>query len=499
MATSYITDFIQSLGPEEVKIVKEYVYKSNEKSASNGNKIGKLLDILVNDPDKEFMDRELSSFLASNTSTLRVLKSRLFDKAKEALVFDKHFENTRIFNYRERTVFILKKRILLIKSLYRNQSQKRIQNTIALISEIIKIARENQVYDVLVETLIFQKHITGIRNGYQEYERITTEIEFYNYCFKSVQYAFDCYYKLILSNNTQTPFTEKELKEHIEKSIKQMKMDFKKTKAQEVNYFLHIFQMALYEYQKDFRQSIVYCKKLLTLVKKNNILYSRDRVGFALANLTQFNVLIGNYKEASVHTKNAQKFHLKNSLNHLILKEQEFYSHLYGRNNKEATKCIQEMLLHSFADTGGFRKSKFIYYQGCLLFASKQFKAALQLLNKSLDIEKDKAGWNISLRILITMIFVELNKAGETSTSIATLRKHIERTSKVKEIKERDLLILKLLRELEKDGFKRNEKNKIAVKLLATLSDKNKPAAWNYFTPELIPFHEWVMTLPTKK
>jgi hypothetical protein len=125
MATSYITDFIQNLSLEEVKIVKEYVYKSGEKSASNGNKVGKLLDILVSDPDKQYTDKELSALLSSSIATMRVLKSRLFDKAKEALVTDKHLENTRVFNYKERVVFILKKRILLIKSLHRNQNQRR--------------------------------------------------------------------------------------------------------------------------------------------------------------------------------------------------------------------------------------------------------------------------------------------------------------------------------------------------------------------------------------
>jgi hypothetical protein len=150
------------------------------------------------------------------------------------------------------------------------------------------------------------------------------------------------------------------------------------------------------------------------------------------------------------------------------------------------------------ADAKVYHKSKFIYYEACVLFATNQFKPALQLLSKSLKIEKDKAGWNIGIRVLMAMVFIELNKIGEASTCIATLRKHIERISKRKEIKERDLLILKLLRELEKDGFKRNEKNKTAAKLFAELSDKNKPTAWNYYTPELIPFHEWAKTLPEK-
>ena len=98
----------------------------------------------------------------------------------------------------------------------------------------------------------------------------------------------------------------------------------------------------------------------------------------------------------------------------------------------------------------------------------------------------------------MVITFIELDKKEQAITALQSLRKHIERNNKNKEIKQRDILIFKLLRELEKDNFKRNEKNKKAAQLLAELSDKTKPTAWNYFTPELIPFHEWVMTLPVK-
>jgi hypothetical protein len=128
----------------------------------------------------------------------------------------------------------------------------------------------------------------------------------------------------------------------------------------------------------------------------------------------------------------------------------------------------------------------------------KKNKEVLQLINKSLKIERDKAGWNIALRVLLVMNFVELFKLKEASTSIISLKKHIERNNKITEIKQRDISILKLLNELEKDDFKRNEKNKKVVKLIDDLSNKTGPIAWSYYTPELIPFHEWVLELPVK-
>jgi tetratricopeptide (TPR) repeat protein len=157
------------------------------------------------------------------------------------------------------------------------------------------------------------------------------------------------------------------------------------------------------------------------------------------------------------------------------------------------------MLEHSMADTGGYRKSKFIYYEACILFATKQFKEALQLLNKSLEIEKDKTGWNIALRILNIMVFIELSKINEASRSLEALRKYMERLTKSDEVKERDILIIKLLREIEKDGFRFDPKNANAAKMLKELSEKDKTTSWNYYTPELIPFHEWVKGTAVKQ
>ena len=53
---------------------------------------------------------------------------------------------------------------------------------------------------------------------------------------------------------------------------------------------------------------------------------------------------------------------------------------------------------HKLVDSGIFVRSKYIYYQSALLFAERKYKLVLSLLNKSLEIEKDKTRWNISLR-----------------------------------------------------------------------------------------------------
>jgi hypothetical protein len=499
MAAIHIVKFIQSLNDKEIQVIDDHIQSIYLLSGSNAaeSKQLKLFRYITANSERLLTDSELSKHVS--TSNLASLKYLLTEKIYDALLLNKHIENEAIFNPSDKVVFILKKKILLIKSLYKTLNQGRIETINFLLSETIKLAKENEVYDILVEALIFQKYLKGIRIGMTEFESINDQIVFYENCLKCVRNANDAYYRLILNREFIKSFTERELEKHLKFSIGQMEADYKKTKSQEVNYYLHILQIALYEHEKNYRQAITYCKKLLLLIKKSSVSYTRGRIGFAMANLSLFNVLIGNYREAALHAKNAQQFHIVNSFNYLVLKEQQFYAYFYAGNYKEATSCTEEMLEHSMADTGGYRKSKFIYYQACVLFATKQFKDALQLLNKSLEIEKDKTGWNIALRTLNILVFIELSKINEASRALEALRKYMERLTKSDEVKQRDVLIIKLLREIEKDGFRLNQKNANAVKMLKELSEKNKPTSWNYYTPELIPFHEWVRDTASKR
>lgn len=499
MAAIHIVKFIQSLNEKEIQVIDDHIQSIYLLSGSNAgeSKQLKLFRFITSNKDRIVTDSELSKHVA--TPNLASLKYLLSEKIYDALLLNKHLESNAVFSPREQIVFALKKKTLLIKSLYRTLNQGRIETLNFMLAETIKLAKENEVYDVLIEILIVQKQLKGMRTGILEFENVNDQIIFYDQCFKSVQNANDAYYRLILNQEFINSLSKKELDQHIRNSIKQMELDYKKTKAQEVSYYMHFLQIALYENEKNFKQAIIYCKKLILMVKKSKVLYSKDRIGFAMANLTQFNVLIGNYKEASSNAKNAQQYHIQNSFNHLTLKEQEFYAHFYAGNFKEALKCTDEMLQHSMADSGGYRKSKFIYYEACVLFATKQFKEALQLLNKSLEIEKDKTGWNIALRTLNILVFIELSKINEAGRALEALRKYMERLTKSDEVKQRDILIIKLLREIEKDGFRLNAKNANATKMLKELSEKNKPISWNYYTPELIPFHEWVKDTAPKR
>jgi tetratricopeptide (TPR) repeat protein len=492
MANPHIISFIRGLSAAERRLVEEHLSKSQALFEESNHELMELKlfkFILVHESDI-ITDEEI----INETSSKRVtdLKNNLFQKVLEALTLDKYITNSTLFNEHDRIFFQLKKKLLLCRITLRTANQKKTEALNVLLDEIIDKAKSFEIYEVLIEALRIRKYFGGIRQGSDDFEKIAKELEFYEYSNKAVFDSADNYYLLILNNDFVKSLSAKEVNKHIADSIKRMENDFKKTKSEQVNYYLHIMKFALCETRKDYKGAIKYCEQLISILKKEKAVFREERMGYAYTNLCQYHTYLGKTSEALKEAKKAQQYYLEDSFNNAIAKELEFYTNFYCELFTDSNKCLNSLLSHSRIDTGEFRRSKYIYYRACVFFAEGNYKEALSLLNESLEIEKDKTRWNISLRILNIMIFIEMDKINEAFTSLESLRKYMERTSKTEEVSPRDILIVKLLRELEKSGFEWETENKTTAGMLKQLSEKDSETSWEYFSSELIPFHEWV-------
>ncbi|MGQ0827541.1 MAG: tetratricopeptide repeat protein [Bacteroidota bacterium] len=492
MANFYIIKFIQNLSTVEISIIREHLKNIRTLFPSENKEIKevKFFEYLMANKYKSITDIDIAKEI--QTTDVRHLKHNLYNKVTEALIFDKYISNSDTFNEYDIISFRLKKKLLLFKIQLRVLNQGKTEALNELLNEIIDTAKEYEVYDVLAETLTAKKYFKGIRSGIKEFEKINDEIIFYDYCNKVVYRSSDYYYRLILNNDFIKTFSKKELDTYFEECIKQMEDDYKKTKSQQVNYYLHIIYFAKCEREKNYTQAIGYCNMVISMLKKSKAIYRKERMGFALDNMCQLKIQIGDYKTSAIDAKNAQEYYIKNSLESIISKEQEFYAYIYDQNIPQAFRCIEELLAHSLVDTGEFRKSKYLYYQACVLFISTKYKEALDLLKMSMEIEKDKTRWNISLRILNIMIYIELGKTDEAERALESLRKHVERISRENEVKPRYILIVKLLKKLEKHRFICDPFNPEISKMLKELSKKNSSASWEHNSSELVLFHKWL-------
>ena len=477
MSYPYIEGLLKNLNEHEQSSILDYFNSSgSEKAPVSLNYLSALFHKETN---------------ASETPKINnTLRSRLFDKTIEALTTQRHISNKALFNEHEQLVFLLKKRILHFRILFKSPNPGKVNSLKSILNGIIKDAKENEIYDVLIEALILKKYFIGIRSGKTEFERIHKEILFYEQAYHSLLFASDSYYRFILSTKLLKSFSDFNYRVLLTKCIRKIKADLIKNRSQQVNYYLHILLLIYSERNKKYTLAVKYCKKLIAIVSGSRIVYRKERLGFAYDNLSQYKTFTGNFNEAAKFAKQAQTYYSINGIDYLVSKEQEFHVYFYHGKYEKAIVCSNELVEHPLSDVGKFRKSKFVYSQACVYFAQKKYKNALALLKKSLELEKDKTRWNVSLKILYVMIFIELNKTDEATNALESLRKYMARNKK--DMKLRDVKIVKVLREMEKNDFVLNEKNQTIKKLWKELAASKTKISWEFYTPELNPFHKWL-------
>ncbi|MBL0328990.1 MAG: hypothetical protein IPP64_06150 [Bacteroidetes bacterium] len=478
MPSPYIEDLLSNLNLSEKKSISHFF---SNKGNSDELLVRKYIEVSTI-PNSEPINKKINY----------TLKSRAFESITDILTSNYHIQNKENFASHDQILLRLKKKILLARILSKNLNQGKTAPFKTILNSIITEAEKNEVYEVLIEALLLKKYYFALKEGVHQFQKLDEKISYYEMCQKRAYFANDCYFKIIFNNNLLKIKNDRLFHNYILRSIRQLKLDYQKYKSQQINYYLHIILMYYFEKQKKYVLSAKYCKLLLNIVKNSPIVYREERLGNILINLSQYRTFTENYNEAVKYAKESQKHYLENSNNYLTSKDQEFTIYFYHKKYEKATECMKELLTHKLIDSGQFNRAKYIYYQSALLFAQKQYKQSYALLNKSLEIEKDKSRWNISLRITNIMLCIELNKINEASRLLESLRKYVERHEKTSEIKQRDLLIVRTLRELEKDGFNYDIKNKEVTKMIKILSQKDKPTSWEHYSPELIPFHEWL-------
>lgn len=477
MPSPYIDDLLKNLNNSEKKSIE---YHFSVKSTSEELLLRKYIDAIV------------KSSTSSNNNTNRMLKSRAFDQVNDILISDYHIHNKGNFAPHDQILLRLKKRMLLARVLSKSLNQAKTAPFKTILNIIINEAEKNEVYEVLTEALQLKKYTFSLKEGASEFKKIEKKIAHYDMCQKRIYFASDCFYNIVINSNLLKFKNDRLFHNYIVRSIRIIKKDYKKYKSQQINYYLHLILLFYFEKQKKYHLCAKYCKLLFSIVSNSSVIYREERLGFTLINLSQYKTFTENYNDAAKYAKQAQRYYLENSNSYIVSKEQEFNIYFYHAKYEKASECIKELQNRLIVDSGQFTKSKYTYYQSALLFAQKKYKQSYTILNKSLEIEKEKSRWNISLRIMNIMLCIELGKIDEASRLLESLRKYVQRHTKASEIKQRDILIVKVLREMEKQGFNYDKNNKVISKMIKELSQKGKPTSWEHYSPELIPFHEWL-------
>lgn len=479
MANHFIDNFLKNLNASESAVITRYL-KNNISNAEESKTFEVFQKLTSGEPVRY-----------ENKAALNKIKSRILEKSLDAIILGDEHARKSLCEF-DQIQFKLKKQIIQYKQLEKTVNDNNMEVINHLLNEVIRESKKYEMYPLLTEALISKKYLKAIRNNRNEFEILNKEIAFYEICSRALYRVNDNYFRLVSETGASRTLKNTEITKWLSRTIKETEKDFRITKAQQVNYYLHIFRFAFYERKKQYKKAIAECKKLIPLLKKYPAIYKTERVGNTYNNLALFSGHLHDYKNALKYVK-AARIHFKpGSLNSIITAEHYFLINFYAGNYTNAEEIINVILENSKTNLGEFRKDKYIYFKSCFSFSQGRYKEALYLLKIPLEIEKDKCDWKIAVSILTILSYIELNKTAEAARTLEALRKYIERNLKDGKIKERDLLIVKALREMEKNSFEYDPKNTALAKIIKQLSAKDTAVSWEHYTAELIPFHEWL-------
>lgn len=358
-----------------------------------------------------------------------------------------------------------------------------------LYEELIKTCKKYEFYNELLEVLYLKQSYLGLYKSMKAYEGMISEIEHFEGC-RSALIKMKHYQQMYLSSanfkgaSANHPVPDRNM-------IDWLKKLYKPTKSANILYFLLLIKIYYYQKQEKFGKAKYIFEELIELVKNNPAVHVRRRLGTLYLNISEMCIYLDEFEEALKLTYKAQENLNANSYNFALSISLQFYSYFYSGKYMEAESVMSDLILNHGSSLAPFIKSKYVFMQLCALFYLKKHKEIFRRLSEISEIEIDKEGWNIGVRIFIVMHYIERGFIDLAETSLEAIRKHIERTAQLQSITQRDKYIVAILKDLVKNELNFENVYKKRKKEFSLLQSKKSNLSWKYFTHEVIPFHEW--------
>jgi len=460
-----------------------------------------------------------------------ILKSALKEKTLDFLLTDISCDKKQELDEADYAIIKMKKKSAQFQQLY--YSKKRNLLFYSLLDEIIFLSKEYEQYSLLVEHLRLKKALVSWKKGKEEFRKVSEQMKKYFLFNEIVNKAEHYYYELNMMNEYCGKQDVEMKQQFLKKAIIGLQDGYEQTKSALVNYHLKFLEIEYYQMQNNYSKGRSVCLEWLDVVRKNKSVYRRQRVGVVYDNLSRCEFYMGHYRQAREWAREAQKHFNAGSENYCIALEQEFYALFAMEQYGEAITIAEKMISSATRkELGEFRDAKYHYLLANALFKKERFREALNLLSTERSLSQDKAGWETGARTLKIMTLIEMNLWDEASLAVHSLKQFFHYTEKNgTPVSPRDKKILNLLLIAERKGFMFTLLNGSADKYMNALSPtppnkvtesvilrtalpiregekkyKSSPSAgenisspdgrgqegaWQPFTHEVIPFHEW--------
>jgi tetratricopeptide (TPR) repeat protein len=475
---------VSSLNEDEVKTLQRYLHCFDTVNESHEPKGERLLNLIIHNNAAE-----LKLFEKKFTKpAFSMLVLRLYDKVLDTLTFDVNIKRADSYSDIGIARMTVRKRILYTQAL---GAKKQFLENISLYQKIIHTSKEFEFYDELLIAMYELQNLYGAMSKLADYENVDKEIQHYEEVRLQVKKAFQIYNKFMLEKSLNPE--NGELVNELELVLPKLKTFFLLSKSAQAGWFYYRLLIEYHQIKENYAEGHAACLALLKLQQENAAIKADSYFAITYKMMAKFSMLLYNFDEALVSILKCQNLDNKFKQNIDSGKETEFFANFYRDQYYDAKFIVNDLAEKSTQTEGsGFAYSKYSYYSACCAFLKGKHSDVYKNLAETKEIEKDKEGWNIAVRILGIMNQIENEDFDLADSRIESMRKHIERTMKEKDIRPRFVIILRILRDLMNSAFDFKQIWETRQNYFTLLADDtDETHRWRILSPELVRFDVW--------
>lgn len=297
-------------------------------------------------------------------------------------------------------------------------------------------------------------------------------------------------YKLIRSVQDKSTL-QSHIKNELEVAIENLESENKESFSWNVYYNLSLLKLQYFHMKEQFDDAENLLMELINHLKEQPSLKQFTRIAEAYTNLAATQMFNYKYDDAVKSNEEALRFPGLRPTDENYYKESLAFLNIYLGNYAKSNKALKEIISEDLIGNSEEELSRRKYLLATTLFLQGEYKKSNIQLQDTKEIENEKEGWNIGIRLLQIFLTLETEKIDLADQRIESLRKHIERTSKMKSIRKRDVVIFRILRHLAMNGFDFKDTWIDKKKDFLLLQSDNADYKWIPRSHELIIFHQW--------
>ena len=481
-----LKDILQKLKKKEITSLINFLKSHRKESNEHAMKSIQLIKLIIKNNGYSSDQLQKTIYGKNNYHAFNKLVNRLKERIYEIILFDNNITQSEVYDKRNLTVFAIRKKLLQVEIMTLRGMNYEIEK---FHKNIIHISKEYEMYGTLLETLYAKQRYLGFRYGKKVVQKLNKEIEY----FENVRIIDKNSRKIFNNINANISISDSscDYQNELKEAISVLQKNYDQTKSATILFYLLFLKTEHYQINHEFQNAKKILIQMKGLLENNNATYTKNRMGTILLNIVNNELLMFNFIKCLVDSKVINEYFSNNPVNNAINYELLFYTYFYTNKIDKAEKIIEELYHASRTAKTPFQNSKRAYLLACIKTFTGKYLDSNELLKEVKEIEKDREGWGIGVRILVVMNSIEMGNDEKADRDIDKLKKHSMGASARKTIRKRNILIQEVLVHLKESNYEFLKTLKSKSRIFRLLESNQVDCRWKIKSPELIIFHEW--------